>query len=100
MSDPNVPQPGAPTEPLLKVGGLVGFLVALFAVLVSFGIHISNDQQSALLGFAAVVGPLIVALGGRWKVWSPASVRELALRLTRSSKPAMPTTTTTDIKDV
>lgn len=97
---PAVPSSDAPSEPLIKVGGIVGFLVALFAVLVSFGLHISDAQQSALLGFAAVAAPVAVVLWGRMRVWSPRSVRQVVNRAVAQKTQVLHTTTDTEVRDV
>lgn len=68
---PPVPDPGAPAEPLISVGGLTAGAVALLALLVSFGVDLSDEQTTAILAAVAVVAPLLVALIGRTKVFSP-----------------------------
>lgn len=79
-SDPVAPGPDAPKEPLLTVGALTAVAAAAIALVVAFGVHLSAEQQVAILGVVAVLSPFIVALVGRSKVFSPASVRKL-LRL-------------------
>jgi hypothetical protein len=77
MSSTDVPGPDAPSEPLITVGSITSAVTAVIALVVSFGLHVTNDQQSAVLGVIAVVAPFLVALVGRGKVFSPASVRKL-----------------------
>lgn len=79
MSEPQPPGPDAPSEPLLAVGALSAAAAAIIAVVVAFFTPVSDDQQSAILGLVAVLAPFIVALAGRAKVWSPASVRAALL---------------------
>jgi hypothetical protein len=105
MSDlPPIPPSGSPKEPLVKVGGFVGLIVAVFAVAVSFGLKISDDQQSALLGLAAILAPIVTVLWGRLKVWSPASVRaalQKALANRAASTPGrLPTTGGTEVVEL
>lgn len=84
MSDlPPVPGPNAPAEPLITVGTITAAAVAVLALLVSFGISLEDDRQSAILGVIAVVAPLAVALVGRGKVYSPDTVRKLVQRQDR-----------------
>lgn len=84
MSDlPPVPGPNAPAEPLVTVGSLVAAAVAVLALLVSLGADIDDDRQTAILGVVAVIAPLVVALVGRGKVFSPDSVRRLVQRQNR-----------------
>ncbi len=72
---PEVPAPGAAKEPLLTVGALVTLATALLGLGTKFGLNISDGQKDAILAFLVVAAPIVVALIGRLKVWSPASVR-------------------------
>lgn len=98
MSDTGVPPTppiGAPKEPLLTVGtvGMIG--AAVIAVVVAFFTPVSDDRQSAILGLLAVLAPFIVALVGRRKAWSPATVRAALLAARApSAKRTMPYTRT------
>lgn len=65
------------TEPAAIIGGITAFVTAVLALLVAYGVDISQTQQTAILGLVAVVAPLIAALAIRFKVWSPASVQEV-----------------------
>lgn len=55
-------------EPVLTVGSITALITAGFALLVSFGMHISDDKQSAILGVVAVLVPLVTAVVARRKV--------------------------------
>lgn len=55
-------------EPLWTVAGITGAVAAVIALLVSFGIDVSEDQTKSILGIVAVVAPLIVAYVTRPKV--------------------------------
>jgi len=55
-------------EPLLTVASVTAFTVAAIALLVSFGIPVSDAQSQAILGVVAVVAPLVVAGVARGKV--------------------------------
>lgn len=74
---PAVPPDNAPTEPLLTVGTAVAVTTAFIALFVSFGVHVSEDRQAAILGVLAVAVPLITAAWGRMKVFAPATVARL-----------------------
>lgn len=93
---PDVPPPGAPREPLLNVGTVVTLCTAILGALVAWGVKISDDQQAALLALLAVLAPIIVALIGRTKVWSPASVRAAIIhaKTQRAQNRTMPYTGT------
>lgn len=57
--------------------GTVGAVVAAgLTLLVSFGLPVSEEQQTAILSFVAVAGPLATALAIRVKAYSPATHRE------------------------
>lgn len=105
MSDtglPDVPPPGAAKEPLLTVGTITAIVTTGLACLVAFGIHMSDDRQSAILGIVAVLAPLVVAAVGRAKAWSPASVRALAqwVRADERGRHAAKDTSEADVRDV
>jgi hypothetical protein len=67
-------------EPAAIVASITGAAVAIIALVVSFGLDISNDQQSAILGVVAVVAPLVAGLVIRGKVFAPATVARVAGR--------------------
>jgi hypothetical protein len=78
MTDiPATPPPDAPKEPLVSVGAIVTVVTAAIGALVAFGLKLSDDQQSALLGLVAVLAPIVVALWGRARVFAPATVRAM-----------------------
>jgi len=55
-------------EPLITVGGITAAVSALLALLVSFGVPLSDGQQTALLGLVGVLAPIAVALLARGRV--------------------------------
>ncbi len=65
------------TEPLLTVGGIGALVSAVIALIVAFGVPLSDGQTVAILGVVAVVAPFVVAAVGRGKVYAPATVRRL-----------------------
>lgn len=89
---PATPPPGAPKEPLITVGAVTTVVTTGIALLVAYGLHISDGQQSAILGFLAAAVPLVVAVWGRLKVWSPATVRAALLAKTTAARRTMPYT--------
>ncbi len=105
MSDtglPDIPPPGAPKEPLLKVGTITVFVTAVVGLAAAFGLRLSHEQMEAILAVAAVVAPFIVAVIGRLKVWSPRTVRQLVqqVRAEERGKHAARTTAEADIRDL
>lgn len=77
MTLPETPPPTAPHEPLLTVGSVTAFVAAVAALGAAFGLPLSDAQTNAVLGVVAILAPLVVALVGRAKVFSPATVREM-----------------------
>ena len=91
MSTMNLAAPDpdtAPAEPLLTVGVIAAAAVALLALLVAFGVPVTNGQQAAVLGVLAVLAPPVTVLVGRGRVWSPRSVTRL-MAATRTPAPPL-----------
>lgn len=61
------------TEPAAIIGAIGTAVASVLTVLVAFGLDITEEQQTAILGVVASVGPLVVALLIRPKVVSPAT---------------------------
>lgn len=78
---PNQPAAQVPasesTEPLWTVGSITAGVTAILALLVAFGLELSTEQKTAILGVVAVAAPLIVTMVGRGKVYAPATVARL-----------------------
>lgn len=55
-------------EPLVSVASIIAGLTAFLGLLVAFNVPILENQQTAILGVAAVVAPLVVAWIARSKV--------------------------------
>jgi hypothetical protein len=55
-------------EPLVTAATITALVTALIGLLVAFGVDLTDDQQTAVLGVVAVVAPLVVALFTRSKV--------------------------------
>lgn len=72
--DPNQPQP---SEPLLSVGTITALASALIGLGVAYGLPVDDAKKSAVLGVVAVLAPVAVALWGRRKVFSPATVARI-----------------------
>lgn len=82
--DPTVEHPH---EPLTSRALVVAVVGAVLALLVAFGVPISDDQRQAVLGVVLVVAPLVLAWWARNHVYSPATVsRLLAARDVRSDR--------------
>lgn len=55
-------------EPLVSRASIVSGVTAVLALLVSFGVDLNADQQTAIMGVVAVVAPLVVAAVTRHRV--------------------------------
>lgn len=55
-------------EPAVKTGGAVAALAALLTLLIKFGVNLSADQVTAILGFVSIAGPLVAGYVIRGKV--------------------------------
>lgn len=84
MTLPPTPPAGAPAEPLVTVGLVTAVGAAILGLATSFGLHLTDAQTSAVTTGLAVVAPLVVALWGRRKVFSPATVRKMILERGRA----------------
>ena len=63
-------------EPLISVSSIVAAATAVIALLVAFGVPLTEDQKVAILGLVGVIAPVIVALVTRGKVTPNAAVVE------------------------
>ena len=63
-------------EPLISVSSIVAAATAVVALLVAFGVQLTEDQKVAILGVVGVIAPVIVALVTRGKVTPSAAVVE------------------------
>ena len=65
------------TEPLVTVGTITAAVTAVIGLLVAFGLDLSADQRTAVLGVVAVIAPFVVTFWGRRQVYAPATVARL-----------------------
>ena len=63
-------------EPLISVSSIVAAATAIIALLVAFGVPLTEDQKVAILGLVGVVAPVIVALVALGRVTPNAAVVE------------------------
>ena len=63
-------------EPLISISSIVAGATAVIALLVAFGVQLTEDQKVAILGLVGVVAPVIVALVTRGRVTPNAAVVE------------------------
>ena len=63
-------------EPLISISSIVAGATAVIALLVAFGVPLTEDQKVAILGLVGVVAPVIVALVTRGRVTPNAAVVE------------------------
>lgn len=56
------------TEPVITTAVVTSAAAALVALLVAFGVPLTDEQTTATLGVVAVAAPLIVIVARRWTV--------------------------------
>ena len=56
------------TEPVITTAVVTSAAAAIVALLVAFGVPLTEEQTSATLGVVAVAAPLIVIVARRWTV--------------------------------
>lgn len=56
------------TEPVVTVASITAAVAAALTLVVSFGLPLTQEQQTAILGVAAVVAPLVAAYFQRKRV--------------------------------
>lgn len=49
-------------EPVISVGSISAGVAAVIALIVAFGVPVTEDQQIAILGVVAAVGPIAAAV--------------------------------------
>jgi hypothetical protein len=74
--DPNEEHP---REPLWSVGSIVAAATVALDAAVVWGLPLSHDRETALLAAINVAAPIAVAVWGRRRVFSPATVARLLL---------------------
>ncbi len=56
------------SEPLLTTGTVIAVVAVVVALMVAFGVELTEAQTQAILGAAAVLAPLLVGVIARGKV--------------------------------
>jgi hypothetical protein len=64
-------------EPAVIIGAIGSVVTSIVALLVAFGLNLTVDQQTAIVGVVLTVTPLIVGLITRQYVFAPATVAAL-----------------------
>lgn len=84
--DPPIPVIEDPTskEPAAKVGLVTSVVTAAIGLLITFGVGVTPERATAIIGFVIAVGalaPSVAAWFIRQRVWAPASVEALKQRM-------------------
>ncbi|MDQ3540044.1 MAG: hypothetical protein M3440_05095 [Chloroflexota bacterium] len=66
------------TEPARLIASITGGVAALIALLVAFGVDLTEDQKTAILGIVAIAAPIIAGLFIRQNVYSTNSVKTIS----------------------
>ncbi|MDP8961503.1 MAG: hypothetical protein M3N32_07820 [Actinomycetota bacterium] len=76
-------------DPSSVFGGILTLLGAGISLLVAFGVELTPEQATAILGFTTAAGPFVTAFLIRRKAWSPEShwqmVKDMAVDLEEES---------------
>lgn len=56
------------TEPTVVIGALGTLVTAVIALGVAFGVHVTDDQRNAILGFIGALGLIVTLLAQRSQV--------------------------------
>ena len=67
-------------EPARIIGAITGAATAIIALLVAFGLDLTQEQQAAILGVVAVVAPVVAGVVIRQHVYPPATVDRIEAR--------------------
>lgn len=94
---PATPEAGAPREPLFGVGWITAVAAAALSLAVAFGMELTEKQTGAVLTLVALVGPGIVVLVGRRKVYAPATVRTMVVDAANNLQPGQTRPETVDV---
>lgn len=73
--------PTRTTDPSGLFGSIGTAVGALLALLVAFGVDLTQEQVTSILGVVAAVGPLVTAWAIRRYAWAPQSVENLRAEL-------------------
>lgn len=68
--------PSRESDPSGFWGSLTAAVGALLALLVSFGVPLTEEQTVAILGFGTALGPIVTQWLIRKDAWSPVSVHD------------------------
>lgn len=71
-------------EPAAIIGTITGLVAAVIALVVAFGLDLTPEQQTAIVGATAVLAPVIATLITRGHVYSPATTDELVVTAART----------------
>ncbi len=71
------PEEAQSKEPAMKAGGVTAAVGAGLWLAMEFGAKLTAGQQTAILGAAVILFPLLQAAWTRRHVWSPATVAKL-----------------------
>lgn len=55
-------------EPAITIASITAAVAAVIGLLTAFGVSLSDDQQKAILGVVAVIGPIVAGYFTRGKV--------------------------------
>lgn len=75
------------SEPVITVATITAAVSAIIALLVAFGLDLSDDQRNAILGVVAVVAPIIAGALARGYVTPVPKANAAVEQAAREGKP-------------
>ncbi len=74
-------------EPAQVIAYITAAVSAALALLVAFGVSLTPDQQTAVLGAAAVLAPIAAGIIIRQNVYSPDTTRDIQIEAWHAGAP-------------
>lgn len=65
--------PTSDSDPSGLYGSVVSLIGAVLALLVAFGVDLTDEQTAVILGVATAAGPIVTAVLIRRRAWAPES---------------------------
>ena len=65
------------TEPVLTAGTIAGIVGAIVTLLVTFGVHITDEQRNAFIALAVLLVPIVAAAIARMHVVPVSKLQEV-----------------------
>lgn len=88
------------SEPAQIIGWLTAIVAAVITLLIAFGVQITADQRTAVLGLLAAIAPVVAAYAIRSQVTPTAKATAVVAQALQTIPPATDEQTKTMAKDM